>query len=68
MLRGGSLINVPFSSASDPLKKSARPFEPSADGGKSGEYGLAWEKLFLEGDERWRPLLVAAPKDMSTLK
>jgi hypothetical protein len=24
--------------------------------------------VFLEGDERWRPLLVAAPNDGSTIK
>jgi len=34
--------------------------QPSSGGGKSGEYGLAFQKVFLEGDERWRPLLVAA--------
>jgi hypothetical protein len=32
--------------------------QPSAGGGESGEVGLAFQKLFLEGDERWRPLLV----------
>ncbi len=34
--------------------------QPSSGGGKSGEYGLAFQKVFLENDERWRPLLVAA--------
>jgi hypothetical protein len=42
--------------------------QPSADGGKSGQYGLAFQKVFLEGDERWRPLLVAAKWDDSTIK
>jgi hypothetical protein len=37
--------------------------QPDADGGKSGQYGLAFQKVFLEGDTRWRPLLVAAPSD-----
>ena len=32
------------------------------------QYGLAFQKVFLEGDERWRPLLVAAPNDMTTIK
>jgi hypothetical protein len=41
--------------------------QPDADGGKSGQYGLAFQKVFLEGDERWRPLLVAAPADDSTI-
>jgi hypothetical protein len=32
--------------------------QPSAGGGESGEFGLAFQKVFLEGDERWRPHLV----------
>jgi hypothetical protein len=34
--------------------------QPTAGGGRAGEFGLAFQKVFLEGDERWRPLLVAA--------
>ena len=41
---------------------------PSADGGASGRYALAFMKLFLEGDERWRALLLAAPNDGTTLQ
>ena len=33
VLRGGSLMKVPFSSASDPRSISIRPFDPSAEGG-----------------------------------
>jgi hypothetical protein len=29
--------------------------------GRSGSYALAFQKVFLEGDTRWRPLLVAEP-------
>jgi hypothetical protein len=42
--------------------------QPSAGGGNSGAYGLAFQKLFLEGDERWRPLLVAANAEETTLQ
>lgn len=34
--------------------------QPTAGGSISGAVGLAFQKVFLEGDERWRPLLVAA--------
>jgi len=37
-------------------------FSPTgAGGGTSGEYALAFQKVFLEGDERWRSLLLSAP-------
>lgn len=37
-------------------------FSPTdAGGGTSGKYALAFQKVFLEGDERWRPLLVTKP-------
>jgi hypothetical protein len=42
--------------------------QPSAGGSESGEVGLAFQKVFLEGDERWRPLLIAAPNDNTTIK
>lgn len=42
--------------------------QPTAGGGDSGKYGLAFEKLFLEGDERWRPLLVAAESEETNIK
>ncbi len=42
--------------------------QPSAGGGKQGEYGLAFMKLFLDGDERWRPLLVAADSQATNIK
>jgi hypothetical protein len=48
--------------------QSGHAGQPTSGGGKSGQYGLAWQKLFLEGDERWRPLLVGAMSDASTLK
>ncbi len=35
----------------------------SAGGGTSGEYALAFQKVYLEGDERWKPLLVNRPSD-----
>lgn len=42
--------------------------QPSAGGGASGEYGLAFQKVFLEGDERWRPLLVAADSEETNIR
>ena len=32
-----------------------------AGNGTSGKYALAFQKVFLEGDERWRPLLLSKP-------
>lgn len=31
--------------------------QPSAGGNNSGKYGLAFTKVFLENDQRWKPLL-----------
>lgn len=37
-------------------------FDPTdAGSGTSGKYALAFEKVFLEGDERWKPLLLSKP-------
>jgi hypothetical protein len=33
--------------------------QPSAGGGASGARGLAFQKVFLEGDERWRSVLIS---------
>jgi len=32
-----------------------------AGGGVSGQYALAFQKVYLEGDERWKPLLLSKP-------
>jgi hypothetical protein len=38
-------------------------FAPTdAGGGMSGKYALAFQKVFLEGDERWKPLLLMKPQ------
>lgn len=37
----------------------------AAGGGTSGGYALAFQKVFLEGDERWRPLLLNQPENAS---
>jgi dienelactone hydrolase len=42
--------------------------QPSADNGNSGAYALAFQKVFLEGDQRWRALLVGAKSDETTIK
>ncbi|MET0384515.1 MAG: hypothetical protein ABW321_01085 [Polyangiales bacterium] len=37
-------------------------FDPNAaGGGTSGMYALAFQKVFLEGDQRWRKLLIEQP-------
>lgn len=33
----------------------------AAGGGTSGKYALAFQKVFLEGDQRWKPHLLSAP-------
>ena len=42
--------------------------QPSSGGGMSGKVGLAFQKVFLEGDERWRPLLVGAMSVATNIK
>jgi hypothetical protein len=42
--------------------------QPSSGGGKSGQYGLAFQKVFLENDQRWRPLLVGVMSDATNIK
>jgi hypothetical protein len=32
--------------------------QPSSGGGASGKAGLAFQKVYLEGDERWKPILL----------
>ena len=41
---------------------------PSAGGGESGRVGLAFQKVFLEGDTRWRPLLVGAGAEDTNIR
>jgi pimeloyl-ACP methyl ester carboxylesterase len=43
-------------------------FDPNDAGrGMSGMYALAFQKVFLEGDERWRSLLLTTPAQGSVL-
>ncbi|MET0386123.1 MAG: hypothetical protein ABW321_09210 [Polyangiales bacterium] len=42
--------------------------QPSAGGRQSGAYGLAFQKVFLEGDTRWRPLLIAADSEETNIQ
>ena len=42
--------------------------QPSSGGRASGKYGLAFEKVFLDGDERWLPLLKAAESEETNIK
>jgi hypothetical protein len=42
-------------------------FSPTDAGmGESGAYALAFQKVFLEGDERWKPILSTMPKTGTT--
>jgi dienelactone hydrolase len=47
---------------------SSHAGQPGSGMGKSGQYGLAFQKVFLEGDQRWRPLLVGATSVATTIK
>jgi hypothetical protein len=42
--------------------------QPSAGGGESGKVGLAFQKVFLEGDTRWRPLLIGANAEDTNIR
>lgn len=42
--------------------------QPTTGGSESGRVGLAFQKVFLEGDTRWRPLLVGAESDATNIK
>jgi hypothetical protein len=42
--------------------------QPSAGQGESGKAGLAFQKVFLEGDTRWRPLLLMIDADDTNIK
>lgn len=42
--------------------------QPSAGEGACGAYGLVFQKVFLDNDERWRPLLLSAAADDSTIQ
>jgi hypothetical protein len=45
-----------------PLATHFNWFGPAdAGGGMSGKYALAFQKVYLEGDERWKPLLMQRP-------
>jgi hypothetical protein len=42
-------------------------FGPTGAGnGMSGETALAFQKVFLEGDERWKPLLLSSRGTVTT--
>lgn len=41
---------------------------PQSDYGRVGEVVLAFQKLFLEGDERWRPLLLGIEPDHTNIE
>jgi hypothetical protein len=42
--------------------------QPTAGGGASGEWGLAFQKVFLDGDERWRPVLLSGNSNDTTIQ
>jgi hypothetical protein len=42
--------------------------QPSSGGGMQGAWGLAFQKLFLEGDERWRPILLGGNYDDTNIQ
>jgi hypothetical protein len=42
--------------------------QPTSGGGESGRVGLAFQKVFLEGDTRWRPLLIGAMAEDTNIR
>ena len=42
--------------------------QPSAGSGMSGAYALAFQKVFLEGDERWRPILLGIDAESTNIE
>jgi len=42
--------------------------QPSAGGGASGRIGLAFQKVYLEGDTRWKSLLTAVDSEETNIK
>jgi hypothetical protein len=42
--------------------------QPGVGAASAGAYALVFQKVFLEGDERWRPLLVAAESEETTIQ
>ena len=59
----GTMGMSSYRSVADPTPKmavtinSGHAGQPSSGGGASGKAGLAWQKVYLEGDERWLPVL-----------
>jgi hypothetical protein len=42
--------------------------QPSAGSNMSGAWGLAFHKLYLDGDERWKPVLLSGRNDATTIQ
>ncbi|MDH5675954.1 MAG: hypothetical protein OEZ06_27770 [Myxococcales bacterium] len=42
--------------------------QPSSGAGEQGAWGLAFQKVFLDGDERWLPLLTSGGHDESNIQ
>jgi hypothetical protein len=42
--------------------------QPSSGGGMQGAWGLAFQKVFLEGDERWLPILLSGDYDATNIQ
>jgi hypothetical protein len=70
----GSHGNPAYAGIADTVPKmriqiqSGHAGQPSSGGGESGRVGLAFQKVFLEGDTRWRPLLVGAKSEATNIK
>jgi hypothetical protein len=42
--------------------------QPSSGASQQGAWGLAFQKLFLDGDERWREVLLSGDYDQTTIQ
>jgi hypothetical protein len=48
--------------------QSGHAGQPSSGGGEAGRVGLAFQKVYLEGDTRWKSLLVSAKSEATNIK
>jgi hypothetical protein len=70
----GTMGMASYTSIKDPTPKmavtvsSGHAGQPSAGMGESGKAGLAFQKVYLEGDERWRPLLLMIDAENTNIK
>jgi dienelactone hydrolase len=70
----GTMGMSSYRSIMDPTPKmavtinSGHAGQPTSGGGASGKAGLAFQKVYLEGDERWKPILLMVDSTDTNIK